>query len=261
MRNGPSLAVCSAAFLLTFIFILSWHGMSVPKEPTEQCASHLCTAYRVFSEFQTLFAAGLAILAALIAARPVWRQLEKMNVQQDIMAHEFIARRLNSIESKYEYLNNTLSSYLRDVFTTIYRPPYDEVDYDPNAIDVHWAHNMEFRALEIVGNIEIHQKLRDDTSKIEEARIIIIESLRELADCLNDVSAPARYAGDPDISIEQQEEIERQDPIARAKLPDIASKVSAAKQAYISIVDLESRRIRSRLREIDDRMLGPPDEY
>ncbi len=220
----------------------------------------MCRAYRVFSEFQTLAGAGIAIFAAWLAAQPVWKQLTKMNVQQDIMAREIIERRLKSIEANDRYMDTKLAAYLQDVWKQIYDWHAEPAEYDPQSIDPHWAFDMEKHASEILSELGRQQMSKGDTVNIEDARAEVVKALGELASCLDSISAPARLAGDPDISDEQEKELLIGEQAARIAFEGIANSVDAARKAFGLITASEINRIRKRIREIDDHLLRAHDD-
>lgn len=95
-------------FLLGFILLASANAMFVPLNPNIPCATVSCVLVRTFSEYQTLFGAGLAVLAAFVAARPAWLQLQKMKLQQDITARDAILQRLKGIEARAKYQDDKI---------------------------------------------------------------------------------------------------------------------------------------------------------
>jgi hypothetical protein len=54
--------------------------------------------WKLLFDWQTLITGGTAIVAASIAAWPVWRQLKRLNVQSAGMARDILARRISDIE-------------------------------------------------------------------------------------------------------------------------------------------------------------------
>ncbi|MCP9231239.1 hypothetical protein NMG46_13400 [Mesorhizobium sp. LMG 17147] len=260
MRDNSTIVVFVAAFLFVAVLLFTLNGMFVPADPNSACVNNLCRTYRVFSEFQTLFGAGLAIFAAWYAAQPVWRQIQKMNVQQDIMAREIIERRMKSIEANGRYLDTKLSAYLQDVWRTIYDHFDDEAEYDPQSVKPEWAHNMEHGAYEILTELGRHQLSKGDTVKIEAARGEVIKTLGELSSCLNSLSAPARLAGEPGISNEQERQLEVEEKAARIEFEKIANAVDETRKAFAGIAASEIDSIRKRIRQIDDQLLRSHDD-
>src|SRR4051812_14373597 len=109
LRDQSTWVLIAAIFILTTIALVTFEAVAVPAEQASCAASRLCRAYGVFKDFQTLIAAGLALVAAWYTVNPVKAQLRKMSVQQDIAARGLIADRLEWIESRVEKLRLELA--------------------------------------------------------------------------------------------------------------------------------------------------------
>ena len=60
--------IAAITFLLGAILLLfAWKGMAVPSDADMPCPTNLYWAYKVMVEFQTLIAAGMALVAAVYA--------------------------------------------------------------------------------------------------------------------------------------------------------------------------------------------------
>ncbi|MDG4895815.1 hypothetical protein P9272_19790 [Mesorhizobium sp. WSM4976] len=259
VRGNSAIFVFAAVFVGMTCLLLAWNGLFVPADPTAICTNNMCRAYRVFGEFQTLIAAGIAILAAWLAAQPVWKQLTTMNIQQDIMASEVIKRRLKSIEENDCYLDTKVTAYLQDVWRYIYDWNYEQPEYDPQKIDPQWAHNMEHLAIEILSELGRQQISRADTIKIEVARAQVIARLSDLSECLNSISAPARLAGDPEISAQQEEQLQAAETAARLAFEDVANSVDDSRKAFAQVTHAEIDFIRRRIRDLDQQLIDGRD--
>lgn len=260
LRTRSALAVIGMFALGIFVILLAIDGLFLPAEQSAPCQNYLCRGYRVFAEFQALIGAMIAIVAAYFAARPVWLQLRKMNVQQDIMAREIIARRLDAIEARRMYLESKLTELLQEVWRTIYDWHVDPAEYHPEAINPHWAFDRAHTAENIQRELENHQRLKADTILIEEARAVVISRLAEFSECLFAICAPAQYAGDPDLSAEQEAALETESEDAKNNFEKITEQVDSARKRYAETTATEIVAIRSRLREIDDQILQTHDE-
>lgn len=240
-----------ACFLFAFITLMATKAMFMPSDPTAKCTAMLCLAYRVLSEFQTLFAAGVA----LIAAMPVWRQIQKMNVQQDIMAREIIERRLDSIETKARYVDLNTRKLVQGIWRTAYDLADDENEYDPSSITPEWAFNIRKHAEQIASELERHQIAKADTLRIEAARAKVIAALGDLADCAASISAPAEWDGDPLVSDEDMQRMKDALPEALEKFPRYADAVEAAAKDFAAVAAAESSSVRDRLRTIAEQLI------
>lgn len=234
--------------------------MIVPLDPAAVCETKLCIVVRTFSEYQTLTGAGLAIVAAFVAARPAWLQLQKMKLQQDIAARSAIVSRLKGIEGRAGYMEKEVDSLLREIMNHLYDFDDDgEFGYASTPVDSQWAHNMSSQCFSIASKLKTHQRLMRDTHRIEAARRNVILALEALADCLDGISLYERAQGDPEISSSQLEEVKKIEEKSREELPEKDCEVSEALNAAKEVSASESKAIRRRLRRIDDAILAEPE--
>ena len=199
-------------------------------------------------------------MAAWYAALPVWKQLRKMNIQQDISARELISTRVNKIDEHFKEINKKVEIYLQDIWRNIYDQFCDDFIYDPDSINVHWAHDSEKTAIQIIGILQHQRNSRIDTETIEKTKEELSDKLRNLSDSLNSIHAPASLKGDPEISDEQQKELESIAKNARINFENVASSVEAARRNFEKVVQTEIVRMRRRIREIDDYLLREHDD-
>ncbi|MER8371117.1 hypothetical protein [Mesorhizobium sp. M1406] len=249
MRNNSTIAVFAAGYVFVFVLLLTMKAMFVPSDAAAICNVG-CLIYRVLSEFQTLLAAGVA----LIAAMPVWHQIKKMNLQQDIMAREIIERRLDSIETKSRYLDINTAKLLQDIWLTVYDLS-EEDDYVPSLVEPMWAFNIGQHAGQIISELGRHQIAKADSVRIEAARADVIDALAALSKCASTICAPAEYAGEPLLSDEDMQRMEAAVPDALAKFPNFVDAVDKARKAFVEIAGIESSSVRERLRGIAEQLI------
>ena len=228
--------------------------MIVPLDPSAACETKMCIIVRTFSEYQTLTGAGLAIFAAYIAARPAWLQLQKMRLQQDISARSAIVERLKVMEKNGREMEKEIEPLMQEIWRNIY-PHFDNDDYDPNDVNVHWAFDKMHLCNSIASRLEAQQNRMRDTHRIENAVHQVIDASRALAKCFDDVSAFARYSGEPGVDEDKLHYLER---TARDELPDKANALDNAHKQAQSVIESETSAIRRRLRQIDDAILEEP---
>lgn len=249
MRAGAIVVLIS----ILVMALMAWEDLAVPQVSGSSCTTWMCDLYVALRDFQTLVGGGLALVAAWLAARPAWLQLQSINLQQEIAARRTIADRLTSIESRMTNPTSKLNAFSMEIAREIL--PYEEADYEPSSVNVHWAFDKGHDAQNLLTRLETDQALRHDTDRIETYRSRVIVHLEALRVCLYDITATAQYSGDPDLSAEQEEALPFDEERARQQLPDIyASFVGAARAFEAAGLD-EIQRFRARLRSIDDRLL------
>lgn len=240
---------------LAVLCLMAWEDLAVPQVENLSCTNWPCDIYVVIRDFQTLIGGGLAILAAWIAAQPAWRQLASLNLQQEIAARQIIVERLNGIQSRLSLTAEALTSISQEMDRELLDPHSDE-PYEPSSVNAHWAFDQGMKARALSRQLASHQALRQDTSPIEMRRQDVISRLEELAACLNDVSAVAQYSGYPDLTPEQEDQLPHLEENARLHLPEFISRFEVASRSFREAGDAEILRFRTRLRNLDDRILS-----
>ncbi|RWN95784.1 MAG: hypothetical protein EOS05_13515 [Mesorhizobium sp.] len=251
MRHNSIIAVFAAGYIFLFILLVTMKAMVVPSDAAASCGIG-CLIYRVLSEFQTLLAAGVALIAAI----PVWEQIKKMNVQQDIMAREIIERRLDSIETKSRYLDTNTAKLLQDIWWTVY--DFSDDEYVPSLVKPMWAFDIGQHAGQIASELGRHQIAKADTLRIEAARAKVIDALAALAECAATISRPDEYASDTLLSDDDMQQMQDAVPDALDKFPTYASAVDKARNDFMAVAGIESSSVRDRLRSIAEELIRDP---
>lgn len=248
MRHNSIIAVFAAGYIFLFVLLVTMKAMVVPSDAAAICNVG-CLIYRVLSEFQTLLAAGVA----LIAAMPVWEQIKKLNVQQDIMAREIIERRLDSIETKSRYLDINVAKLLQDIWGTVY--DFSDDEYVPSLVKPMWAFNIGQQAGQVASELGRHQIAKADTLRIEAARAKVIDALEALADCAATICRPDEYAGDPMLTDDDMEQMQNAVPDALDRFPTCVGAVEKARNDFMAVAGIESSSVRDRLRSIAEELI------
>ncbi|MBZ9996591.1 hypothetical protein [Mesorhizobium sp. BH1-1-4] len=248
MRNNSTIVVFAAGYIFVFVLLMTMKAMVVPSDAAAICNVG-CLIYRVMSEFQTLLAAGVALIAAI----PVWEQIKKMNVQQDIMAREIIERRLDSIETKCRYLDINTTKLLQDIWGTVI--DFSDDEYVPSLVKPQWVFNIRHHADQIASELGRHQVAKTDSVRIEAARAEVIDALAALSNCAATISAPAEYAGDPMVSDDDMQRMEAAVPDALDRFPECAGAVDDARKDFVAVAAVESSSVRERLRGIAEQLI------
>jgi len=106
------------------------------------CAQASCgfwvSLYCFIYNFQTLLAGLAAIVVAIIAVIPVWRQLSDTNLQTRISHRETLANLLRDALRRYERVNNEIREPLSAANRVVYDP-----EGEPEEIGTEDAHGLE----------------------------------------------------------------------------------------------------------------------
>jgi hypothetical protein len=210
----------------------------------------LCGVGKLFYEWQTLVTGLLALLAAYIAARPVWRQITSLQIQSEVMARETLIMRVTAIESRRDATRKKIESITHEFLRAIY--PYGECA-DPN-INTEWAFEAEKIVDTIVVALIAHQETSLDGELIDTKRSAAIEQAKELSDCLSEIHAPYSCdLHDPELNLteEQIAAATAASPRAEGHLEECISAVRTSGAELDAAFKVTLEQLRGRIRQID----------
>jgi hypothetical protein len=173
--------------------------------------------YDFIDKYQALIAGLIAIIAAYITARPVWRQLEGVRVQTNTLFRDYVLEQLRRTANRKAWYSKRLGSFNDDVGRRIH-------EMDGEAINVHWAHDTQQRAAYLLEEMEAHAETRD-LSAIEEELTDIYAALNQLIETLDCIHRPySMEQHDADHSFTDEEWAELK--VAAGKAEESLSKVT-----------------------------------
>ncbi|MFN7168309.1 MAG: hypothetical protein ACK4NV_14765 [Pannonibacter sp.] len=225
-----------------------------PSVEAIRCSSNLCQLAQGIFEFQTLIGAGLAILAAQIAAKPVWLQLRRIEQQIEISAISHLEARISALKSKkseYDRVKTKLISYINK---SVFIDNGFEVEF--NAPNVHVAHDIHielggFRVAQV--KIGRDHMLADDS---EEKLSSLKEETRLLDDALYDIFGYAANIGDPDVSDEELSVMKEKSQVAPGLLEAKCYAFSRAIDEFDEAFEADIERQRKKIKEILEKALS-----
>jgi hypothetical protein len=204
--------------------------------------------YGFFYNWQTLFTGLLAVVAAFIAAQPMWRQLSKINIQASIMAREVLAKRLSAFESRRIQTKKLLDEITSDFSREMY--------FDSNAAsNPHWAFSAEEKVGHAIKVLLEDQASKMDSVFIDSIRDEVLESVRKLEGCLNKIHAPHSHdLQDPEYALSEQDisKIEQDAEKAPSELPECITFLDKSARSLENAFLTESDKLKSKIRTIDD---------
>ncbi|NGM51764.1 hypothetical protein G5B46_19295 [Caulobacter sp. 602-2] len=204
--------------------------------------------------YQTLIGAVVALLAAYIAVRPVWRQLKYIKFQSSAMYRDFVDRRLSEIHERYKIVSEFVSGDL-DNFE---RKIYEVEELGIGKYDIEWLFESGQNLYFVVVNMESYKSKRLDPLFIEDKVQNIIESIRFLVDRLEAAHRPhtaEQFGEDYAISDEDWAQIEKEGALAEEQIIGAASKVRRDFNDLRASFEFEINRMRTSLRSIDQELI------
>lgn len=141
------------------------------------------------------------IVAARMAAKPVWRQLTGEKVQTDVQLRDFVLEQLRRLPVRREWYLGRLRKFNDDTGRRI----YEMENFEKGGVNVHWAFDQEKHASSLLAEILKHGETRD-LSAVENELAGVKASLSKLIDTLDSIHRPASMdQHDEDHSFTDQE--------------------------------------------------------
>lgn len=219
---------------------------------TSQCglANFVCLVY----DFQTLLTGTVAIIVAIIAGIPVWRQLKDTNLQTRISHRETLANLLRDALRRYEKVDQSIREPLAEACRVTSDPQGKPIEIGP-----HEAHHLDqiFH-----GVLDWYLVLLADTEHvdIEAHKSALKSALGALDRTLTDAHwADHNEQHDEDHDIPNDEWAKIVARCAEAKI-EASQRVRDVRGAYRELREAQERWIRSLRRQIaklDLQIAGP----
>jgi hypothetical protein len=201
-------------------------------------------------DWQTLVTGLLALLAAYIAARPVWRQIRSLQIQSAVTERETLTIRIDAIESRRDTTRKRIVSITSEFLRKIY--PYEGAELD---INIEWAVQAVHLVDEVVAAFAVLQETSLDGELIDTKRRAAIQQAKQLSVCLSEVHTP--YSGildDPELNLVQEDIAAATTAAARAEanLRQRISSVIKSGDELDAAFKTTLGRLRDRIRQIDE---------
>lgn len=216
------------------------------------------TIWTFVKEYQSLTAGLLALVAAYLAARPVWKQLHVLTKQAEFQSRDIIKlkiKQLTSIADKIEKETNELGTHLRRAQNI-----YHGYEKNPDPLNPHDAHSLELgiRSLEdwigtLLDNRDLPDGIDDDLSAV-------IDKAKVFGRTLGSIHAPASVDfGDPDYGFENPKKAEqealKEAEEALTEVNDHFDGFQSAINTVTAKITAHAQALRGRLREIEAKLL------
>jgi hypothetical protein len=209
--------------------------------------------------FKSLLAGLMALVAAVIALRPVYKQLHVNQVQTAIATREVLFGRTRTVEHRRKVIANAIRKITSDFLARLYQG-------DPNGepdIDINWAFEADQVVGQVIEEFQLQQTGMGDREAIDEKRGDLIQSAMELRHCLTDIHQYHSYNFDDPDNGWSPEETKKQ--LARAEVASkeaekrLDAKIHAVTKSGKDLDDAyvaELGEIRIRVRQINKLILN-----
>lgn len=203
-------------------------------------------------DYQTLITGGLALGAAYLAAKPVWRQLELTQTQSNGVLRDMLLQRQAEVQHARAALLERVGAKLNDLDHHLGWEGADERISEQDAFGFDQILSTSISWL----RIGYHWR---DSSQVEVARDALTDKIDALLATLSDIHAPAhtdQHGEDYNISDEDWVAF-----IARgeAAKDEVGEAVSQARSAFAKVLDemeTEATALKKRLTKLNEALIG-----
>ncbi|MGL3819970.1 hypothetical protein [Sphingopyxis sp. R3-92] len=215
------------------------------------------SCWGIFEDFlfrwQTLITGVLALVAAVVALRPVYGQLKLMREQNKVMLRSTINEMMISLDrdlaSTHEIIDKRFGQVAQDL-------GYFEDQGDPPSI-AEWASERDESIRAVIRELKEIFFRNHDAEPVEEYKGDLILALDDLSECLDAIYTPQWHWTHPDHDWSEDEEKKAVEKAKKAE-KEVRDKVRrvAVAAARLSAAREGQRAVYShRLRAIDDALL------
>ncbi|MGQ0558731.1 MAG: hypothetical protein ACT4OE_03980 [Sphingosinicella sp.] len=206
-------------------------------------------------DYQALVAGLLILLAALLFAIPLWRQLKRLRNQSDAMFREYLGQRLRESEGQRNAILPMLAKFRDEVGREIaWRSEMGQGPIEPA-----WAFGQEQQAATLSGRLEDFRATNRGSPDIESALAEVSMALQALRDGLAAIHRPAstvRGDGDVRITDVQWADMENRASTAQGEIGGTCAWFGSACEQAEQAFAAEESHLRDRLYETDRNLLG-----
>lgn len=208
-------------------------------------------------DYQSLIAGLLAIIAAIIAAKPVWRQLDRMSIQTNAILREFLTDRIQITVRRRKWLAERLEPFTNAVLMRLYEMQESEVAN----VNIHWAFDKDHTASRLLDEMRRYRDDRHHSVAIRSQLDAVIEKLQILRDTFEKIHRTHsidQVSEDYAISDEDWAAMQADGAKAETDLPRLALEFSEAVKILDVAFSRELTVLRERLGKTDDQLLHSP---
>lgn len=203
-------------------------------------------------DYQTLIGSGVALLAAYVAVRPVWRQVALTQTQSNGVLREMLLERKLEIEQAKADVRENVSKPIFNLVSAISWYKQGEL------MDEHSAHAFDHQLSTALKWLTEKYRWRD-SEVVEQKKQFLIQELRSTIGILDDIHAPAhtdQHDEDRSISEENWQEFIKRGQEAKTLIKGAARKSKLAHTKLQETMDIDLEAIQSRLRKLDATLIS-----
>ena len=206
-------------------------------------------------KWQTLITGILALIAAGLALRPVYKQLALMRAQNNVMVRETIGHMILQLDAHRDRVHEITGKRLTDVHSAIYRFE----NYGETKGIGEWASQQQSEFTSAESELKTLFIQSHDVEAIEDQKAALLASVQDFSGVLWDIYAPDyafMFPEDCNWSDEERAAAVVRSSEAEKELDAKASSVSAAVRQLNEAYAAQRAGLVRRLRVIDDRLLA-----
>jgi hypothetical protein len=200
--------------------------------------------------YQTLIGAVFAILAAVIAVVPVWRQLSSMRIQTGALYRQFLSGQVDAIVARRKRLLGRIDDFAEPAGRRL----YEDQEFGDGRVKSPWAFEQEQLADRLADDLRTYLDLRRDPVEVDEhleAVIAAVVVFQARCGVIHFTDSHEQSDDDHDISNEDWARLIAEGLEAEPHLSGDLSRVTAATHGLRDAFDREIATMRQTLRTLD----------
>jgi hypothetical protein len=205
-------------------------------------------------DYQTLIGSGVALLAAYVAVRPVWRQVALTQTQSNGVLREMLLERKLEIEQAKVDIRENVSKPIIKLASALSWYKQGEL------MDEQSAHAFDRQLSTALTWLTEKYRWRDSEAVEQKKQVLILE-LTTTIDILNDIHAPAhtdQHDEERSMSDENWQAFINRGQEAKTLIKAANKKARSAHTILQETMDIDLEAIQSRLRKLDATLITSP---
>lgn len=208
---------------------------------------------RFLYDWQTLISGLIALVAAFVAVRPVWKQLALTQTQANGVLREMLLKREVEIGKAHVALVEKVRPPLNELDSELYSPDDQLLEFSAEG-----AHHYSQRISSAAHWLSTASKERDSAA-VEVAKDALAEKLAAVEALLNEIHFPVSMDQEGEGYSISDEDWAKYVARSEAAQTEVVGAVSAARSALREVegaLSKERRVIKARLKKVDEALLG-----
>lgn len=251
-----------SSMLLIFATIMSFYVWPIALLGKSN-SQDINVLFDFIKDYQDLISGVIAVIAAYIAGRPVWKQLKANQLQAAASSREVLIQILHEVQKDKSECLSVLDSITSDFLKAICPSYYHDCETATFDIDGHWAHHAEHKVYKALDFIESLLQKISYRPESNESIGSILDKIRTLKECLENIVLEAQFDFsyfDEDFTqeefLERQKQVKLQAEQSRSEIIGFIGEIDNRKYGVKMSFEADILTIRRRINLMDEELLS-----